>query len=63
MIWLFFVIPIFIVVVIAIIYDIRTKREGLKLDSSFDEKKDELRRNEQAQNDMHRVYENNDFFL
>lgn len=63
MIWLYIVVPIVVIFVIALIFDHKAKKNGQEFDHSYNGTKNDREQNPQAQNDMHQTYENNDSFF
>lgn len=54
--WLYFVIPILVLIAVALIYDYRAKKKGQSFNSSFDGTKDQREQNPQAQNDLNQMF-------
>ncbi|WP_099157934.1 hypothetical protein [Virgibacillus ndiopensis] len=61
--WLYIVVPIVIIFIVALLYDRRAKKSGQSFDNSYDGTKNQREQNPQAQNDTHQMYENNDSFF
>ncbi|WP_188454543.1 hypothetical protein [Virgibacillus oceani] len=63
MLWLYIIVPIAVVFVVALLYDRNAKRNGQSFDTSYNGTKNQREQNVQAQNDTQRMYENNDSFF